>query len=133
MWKWQGQHRKSLWSFIFIVVPYCPSGYALQFGWSDLVIIENFSNLAAQFLLVGACGCACSLSCFQYEFSVFKALRLKVFKCHNKANNLSGVSVKLFFRSKLTNLATLTIELAVMKINSFQQLRIPTKSKQVSK
>ena len=79
------------------------------------------------------CSLSLSLSCFQYEFSVFKALRLKVFKCHNKANNLSSVSVKLFFRSKLTNLATLTIELAVMKINSFQQLRIPTKSKQVSK
>ena len=48
------------------------------------MIIENFSNWAAQFLLVGACGCVNSVSCFQDVLSVLKAFTLKVFKCPNK-------------------------------------------------
>ena len=50
-------------------------GYALHFCWSNLMITGNFSNSAAQFLLVGAYGC---ISCFQDELSVLKAFTLKV-------------------------------------------------------
>ena len=59
-------------------------GYTLHFCWSNLMITENFSNSGAQFLLVGACGCAHSISCFQDDLSVLKACTLKVFKCPNK-------------------------------------------------
>ena len=59
-------------------------GYRLHFCWSNLMITENFSNSGAQFLLVGACGCARSISCFQDDLSVLKACTLKVFKCPNK-------------------------------------------------
>ena len=38
-------------------------------------------------LLVGACSCTHSISCFQDDFSVLKAFRLKVFKCPNKESN----------------------------------------------
>ena len=59
-------------------------GYALHFCWSNLMITGNFSNSAAQFLLVGACGYAHSIPCFQDDLSVFKAFTSKVFKCPNK-------------------------------------------------
>ena len=59
-------------------------GYRLDSCWSNLMITENFSNSGAQFLLVGACGCAHSISCFQDDLSVLKACTLKVFKCPNK-------------------------------------------------
>ena len=36
---------------------------------------------------MGACGCARSISCFQDDLSVFKAFRLKAFKCPNKESN----------------------------------------------
>ena len=55
------------------------------------MITENFSNLAAQFLLVGACSCAHSISCFQDDLSILKAFTLKIFKCLNK---------KVFFLSE---------------------------------
>ena len=58
-------------------------GYALYFFRSNLMIAENLSNSAAQFLLVGACGCAHSISCFQDDLSVLKAFTLKVFRCPN--------------------------------------------------
>ena len=48
------------------------------------MITGNFSNSAAQFLLVGACGYAHSIPCFQDDLSVFKAFTSKVFKCPNK-------------------------------------------------
>ena len=62
-------------------------GYALHFGWSDIVITESFSNSAQQFLLVGACRCARSFFGFQDDLSVFKAFRLKVFKCPIEDSN----------------------------------------------
>ena len=51
------------------------------------MINENFSNSAGQFLLVQACDCAHSISCFQDDVSVLKAFILKVFKCPNKKSN----------------------------------------------
>ena len=48
------------------------------------MIDENVSNSASQFLLVGACNCAHSISYFQDDLSVLKAFKLKVFKCPNK-------------------------------------------------
>ena len=48
------------------------------------MVTGTFSNWAAQFPLVGACGCAHSSSCLQDDLSVFKAFTLKVLKCPNK-------------------------------------------------
>ena len=99
--------QKKLWSFISIAVPYFPldnclihfyqwsliigpyenRGYALHFGCSDLVINENFSNSAAQFRLVGACHCACSLFLFQDDLGFCKAFRLRIFKCPKENTN----------------------------------------------
>ena len=79
------------------------------FGWSDLVITKNFISLVAQLLLVVACGCAGSLFYFQDVSSVFKAFRLKVFKCPNKDSNFFEQQLCLLnsFQSKSNNLATL--------------------------
>ena len=43
------------------------------------MITGNFSNSAAQFLLVGACGLLNAISCFQVVLSVLKAFTLKGF------------------------------------------------------
>ena len=43
------------------------------------MITGNFSNSAAQFLLVGACGLVNAISCFQVVLSVLKAFTLKGF------------------------------------------------------
>ena len=55
-------------------------GSTLHFCWSNLMVTRNFSNLAAQFLLLGACGCAHSISCFQDDLSVLKALIVPIKK-----------------------------------------------------
>ena len=48
------------------------------------MVTGTFSNWAAQFPLVGACGCAHSSSCLQDDLSVLKAFTLNVLKCPNK-------------------------------------------------
>ena len=48
------------------------------------MITKNFINSAAQFLLVEACGCVNSISCFQDVLRPLKAFTLKVFKCSSK-------------------------------------------------
>ena len=54
--------------------------YTLHFCWSNLMVTGNFSKSAAQFLLVGACGCAHAISCFQDDLSVFKAFSVPIKK-----------------------------------------------------
>ena len=66
---------------VFFKVMICVALLLVQ-GQNDmtkLMMAENFSNSAAQFLLVGACGCAHSISCFQDDLSILKAFTLKVF------------------------------------------------------
>ena len=134
-----GITQKNLWSFISIEVSYCPLGNCLRhfyqgnlvigpyenkwerafflgqtthytFCWSNLTITGNFSNSAAQFLLVEACDCVNSIFCFLVVLSVLKVFTLKVFKCPNIFFFLSDKCIFYFllflFRSKSNNLAT---------------------------
>ena len=74
------------------------------------MITGNFSNSAAQFLLVGACSCAHSISCFQDNLNVLKAFTLKVLKCPNKKKYffwVTSISVKFFCSFSEANQATL--------------------------
>ena len=86
-------------------------GSTLHFCWSNLMVTGNFSNLAAQFLLLGACGCAHSISCFQDDLSVLKAFTLKGFNCPNKKVFffwVTSISIKFFCSFSETNQATLS-------------------------
>ena len=86
-------------------------GYTLHFCYPNPMITENLSNSAAQFLLVGACGCAHCISCFQDDLSILKAFTLKVFKCPNKKvfffNWVTGISIKFFCSFTEANQANL--------------------------
>ena len=82
------------------------------------MITGNFSKSAAQFLQVGACGCAHYVSCFQDDLSVLKAFTLKFFKRPNKKvfllNDKYIYQILLFlFRSKSNNLVTQSFILVV--------------------
>lgn len=78
-------------------------------------------------------GCAL-LYCFQDDLSVFKSIRLKVFKCPNKGSiffferRVCLLIFFFFFRSESSNLATVKMELFVTKVNGFQPLHIARKS-----
>ena len=97
---------------VFFKVMICVALLLVQ-GQNDmtkLMMTENFSNSAAQFLLVGACGCAHSISCFQDDLSILKAFTLKVFlnvPSFFFFNGVASISIKFFCSFSETNQATL--------------------------